>query len=164
MAEHISNTSPLLYLHQAGALDVLASLYREIIIPAQVQAELREGRRLGFDAPDTDTLPWIRVQAALPVSQVAAFELDGGESAVLSLAVTRTDCVVLLDDGPARRAARALGLPVVGTLGVLVAAKRVRILPLVCPLLDKLVTLGFRLTPALRRSVLAQSGEDPEPL
>jgi uncharacterized protein len=160
MAERISNTSPLLYLHQAGALDILPRLYGEIVIPAQVQAELREGCRLGFNVPDTDTMPWIHVQAIVPVPQIAVFELDGGEAAVLSLAVTRADCIVLLDDGPARSAARSLGIPVVGTLGVLVAAKRLGVLPLVRPLLDKLIGLGFRLPPALRRSVLVQAGED----
>ena len=122
MADHISNTSPLLYLHQAGELPILPRLYGEIVVPAQVQAELREGRRLGFDVPDTHTLPWIRVQPTVPVPQVDSFELDGGEAAVLSLAVTRPDCVVLLDDGPARRAARSLGVHVVGTVGILVAA------------------------------------------
>jgi len=163
MAEHISNTSPLLYLHRAGELDILPCLYHEIVVPAQVQAELREGRRLGFDVPDTDALPWIRIEETVPVPQVEAFELDGGEAAVLSLSVTRTDCVVLLDDGPARRAARSLGCHVIGTVGVLVAAKRVGVLAVVRPVLDKLSGLGFRMGPALRRSVLEQAGEYQDP-
>ena len=162
MAEHISNTSPLLYLHQAGQLDILPRPYRAVVVPAEVQAELREGRRLGFNVPDTDALPWIHVQPTVPVPQVEAFGLDGGEAAVLSLAVTRTDCVVLLDDGPARRAARSLGVRVVGTVGILVAAKGVGILPVVRPVLDKLIGLGFRMGAALRRSVLGLAGEDQD--
>lgn len=161
MAEHICNTSPLLYLHRAGVLHLLPRLYGEIVIPAEVRAELHEGRRRGFDVPDPDGLPWIRVQAAPSAPNVAPFELDRGESAVLSLGTGRHECVVLLDDGPARRAADSLGLAVVGTAGVLLAAKRLALLPAVAPILDRLVSVGFRIAPALRRAILESAGEAP---
>jgi predicted nucleic acid-binding protein len=49
MAEHISNTSPLLYLHQAGELDILPRLYREVVVPAEVLKVARKGRKTTED-------------------------------------------------------------------------------------------------------------------
>lgn len=37
----VCNTSPLLYLHQVGQLELLKSLYQRIKIPSAVREELR---------------------------------------------------------------------------------------------------------------------------
>ncbi len=86
MAEPVSDTSPFLYLHQAGLLDLLPQMYGEILIPYEVQSELQEGRRRGFDAPDPDDLRWVRARPAPLNAHVAAFELDIGEAAAITRA------------------------------------------------------------------------------
>jgi predicted nucleic acid-binding protein len=48
---------------------------------------------------------------------------------------------------------------VIGTLGLLLLAKRRRIIDTVKPLADALVVVDFRATPALLASVLRQAGE-----
>lgn len=45
MREVLCNTSPLLYLHQLGRLDLLPALYARITIPEAVVFELHEGGR-----------------------------------------------------------------------------------------------------------------------
>jgi predicted nucleic acid-binding protein len=40
----ISNTPPLFYLHRLRRLDLLQKLYRQIIVPEAVVAELKAGR------------------------------------------------------------------------------------------------------------------------
>ena len=65
----------------------------------------------------------------------------------------------VLDDRPARRLAQALGLPTIGTLGILLAAKRRDLLPAIRPSLDALLNVGFRIAPALYDRVLAAAGE-----
>lgn len=45
MPEAISNTSPLLYLHQIGVLHLLPELFDKIWVPGAVVHELNEGRR-----------------------------------------------------------------------------------------------------------------------
>jgi uncharacterized protein len=52
-----------------------------------------------------------------------------------------------------------LGLPVVGTLGVLLASKRRGLLPAVRPCVDALVNFGFHISPGLYDLVLADAGE-----
>jgi predicted nucleic acid-binding protein len=39
----VANTSPLLYLHRIGHLDVLRRLYEAIVVPPAVRAELQAG-------------------------------------------------------------------------------------------------------------------------
>jgi uncharacterized protein len=51
MPETISNTSPLLYLHQLGQLDLLRALYGRILVPVAVANELVEGGRRGHSVP-----------------------------------------------------------------------------------------------------------------
>ncbi len=58
----ITNTSPLLYLHQVGYLNILQQLYRTVLIPPAVRQELETGRRKGLDVPDINSLAWIQVR------------------------------------------------------------------------------------------------------
>jgi hypothetical protein len=52
-----------------------------------------------------------------------------------------------------------LGLPVVGTAGILLRAKRLGIIPEVRPLVDEIIRRGFRFSPAIREKVLVDAGE-----
>jgi predicted nucleic acid-binding protein len=55
--------------------------------------------------------------------------------------------------------ARKLGLHVVGTLGVLVEAKRQGLIPAVRPLVERLTEQGFRLSTAVIDAALSAAGE-----
>jgi len=57
--EVVSNTSPLLYLHQVGQLDLLHRLYEQVIVPAAVRDELRAGAVRGVSTPEVDRIPWL---------------------------------------------------------------------------------------------------------
>ena len=52
----VSNTSPLLYLHQVGQLDLLRKLYKQIKIPSAVRDELLAGAEQGVSVPDLAAL------------------------------------------------------------------------------------------------------------
>ena len=85
--------------------------------------------------------------------------LGDGEKQVLALGLERPAALLLLDDRHARRQARALGLQISGTLGVLLLAKERGLLGAVKPVLDRLQALRFRLDAATRRTVLDLAGE-----
>jgi predicted nucleic acid-binding protein len=158
--EIISNTSPLQYLHQLGALDVLPKLVGTITVPPAVQDELSAGRKLGLNLPDIQSLDWINVRR--PSSSVAlpmVTDLGAGEREVLALALESADAVCVLDDALARQVACALQLRITGTLGVLIDAKRAGLISAVRPQLDQLDSLGFRLAPHTRIAVLKIAGE-----
>ena len=67
--------------------------------------------------------------------------------------------LVLLDDKAARRLAMMMGLPVLGTLGLLLKAKEVGLIPEVRSRLDALRTLPFHVAPMLFEAVLKEARE-----
>jgi hypothetical protein len=70
---------------------------------------------------------------------------------------------VILDDRKARSVARRAGVPVIGTLGVLLLAKRQGVLPRIEPLLAALREARFHMSPALYREALHLAGEESPP-
>lgn len=160
MPELICDTSPLQYLHQIGLLNVLPSLVKEVLVPPAVVRELEAGKALGVGLPDLNSEKWIVVRG--PASKAALHlvtDLGAGESEVLALALETPGALVAIDDGLARRIAESLRIPLTGTLGLLLDAKRAGLVPAVAPLLDQLKSLRFRLAPRTRAAVLRLAGE-----
>ena len=85
--------------------------------------------------------------------------LGDGEREALALAIELRADWIILDDLPARRSAQAASLNVIGTLGMLVAAKRAGLLQSIRPDLDALVRTSFFLSPQLYEQLLQAAGE-----
>ncbi len=161
MADVVSNTSPLSYLHKLGCLEILRDLFGTVIVPTAVVVELRDGRERGHDLPDPESLAWVTVAPAQPLSLRLSTigNLDPGEAAVLDCALSSPSPLAILDERIARRTAKVLGIPCVGTIGVLVEAKKRDLLPAVAPLFAELERLRFRFSPLLRAWALEEAGE-----
>jgi len=158
----ICDTSALQYLHQLGLLHILPALTEEVIVPPAVVDELAAGRALGVNLPDLSELAWVSVHR--PISAPAlplVTDLGPGETQVLMLALELPEAVAVLDDALARRVAEALNLRLIGTLGLLIDAKRKGLISAVEPWLDQLQALRFRLAPVTRNAVLKLAGEEP---
>ena len=85
--------------------------------------------------------------------------LGPGEREAIVLALDVAPCILLLDDLPARRAAEALDIQVMGVIGLLLLAKRRNLLDLVQPRLDSLIVADFRISERLYRNALNDAGE-----
>ena len=127
----VSNACPLLALGKLGQLSLLLTLYGEITIPREVYREVViNGLRLGADdALAVDFLVrqgHIRVVEVLLPSTLPSWAqpLDGGEIEVILLGQQQTADWVLVDNEHARKAARQVGLPLKGTVGLLLEAWR----------------------------------------
>jgi predicted nucleic acid-binding protein len=101
-----------------GHVDVLSTLFREVLIPPQVALELASSRRSqevrGFIA----TPPaWLRVLAPSSIETIPG--LAAAETAAIALAAEVQACRLLIDEYRGRKAATERGLHVVGTIGVL---------------------------------------------
>lgn len=162
MADLICDTSPLVALHQIGRLDILQKLSAKVIVPGAVQREIEVGAKISHDVPDLTAIAWIVIESPTTSPPLPnASQLGPGELDVLWLALERPGTVVLLDDQPARRVAAQLGLAYTGTLGALVDAKRLGIVPAVAPLIDDLQRRGFHMSVRLRETILRTAGESP---
>jgi len=109
MSQVIADTSALLYLSGINTLDWLQSLFDSIYVPTAVVVELQDGRDWGYNVPDHTNYPWLIVEAQTVPIELIALELGMGETAVLTYALEKPGCVVLVDDSLARRAAQSLG-------------------------------------------------------
>jgi len=147
----ISNSSPLIALEYLGQMNLLEKLFGAVIIPLAVAREL---------APRI-LPPWITEhKLSQPIgAQILGASLGSGESEAISLALELSAQLIILDDRPARRLAKALGLPVIGTMGALLLAKQKGLLSAVKPEMDALVNFGFRISQGLYDQVLNDAGE-----
>jgi predicted nucleic acid-binding protein len=71
------------------------------------------------------------------------------------------DSVAVLDDRVARHAARQLGIPLTGTLGLLIDAKQRALISTVAPLLDELDRHKFHMSQRIRNAILTAAHEMP---
>jgi uncharacterized protein len=160
LSDIICDTSPIQYLHQIGQLSLLPALAGNVIVPPYVVRELEVGMDLGINLPDIRVLNWITVRSPLSVAALPLVkDLGPGETQVLALALELPNAVVILDDNLARQVARSLDISLMGTLGVLLDAKRARMIPAITPMLDQLQALSFRLGSNTRYLVLKMAGE-----
>lgn len=86
-------------------------------------------------------------------------DLDTGESQALVLARETSASYVLVDEQAARRRCRALGLPRLGTLGLLLLGKQRGLIPRIGPVLSGLRQAGFYMSDWLEQEVLQRAGE-----
>jgi uncharacterized protein len=159
MREVVTNTSPLLYLHQLGRIDLLGSLYSKVLVPRSVVEELDAGRTGGHDVPNVAALSWAEVVSSPTLALLAlATDLGKGEAEAIAIAHER-NALLILDDALARRHANLIGVTVTGTLGILLKAKTDGHVPRIEPLVIRLTELGFRLSSPTRDAVLKLANE-----
>ncbi len=158
----MSDTSLLLYLGRLRQVHLLPLLFAQVYIPEQVVLELDAGRLLRSDIVNPRHLEWATI-VEVPDEQIAALppnRLGPGERAVIAYALAGPDRVAGLDDARARSFAEELGLRVVGTIGILLLAKRRGYVPIVRPLMDAVRACGFYLDAELYTTALRLAGEE----
>jgi predicted nucleic acid-binding protein len=143
------------HLDRIGRLWLLPALLGRVTVPATVAAEVNDGDR----AIDLAALPWVTVSPDLEVSPEVPKGLHAGEAVALTLALHTPGAVVLIDERDGRRAAVALGLPLLGTGRLVVEAKAVGLIPAVRPVLLALRATSFRLSDAVIQRLCAMAGE-----
>ncbi len=155
----VLNNTPLVALWVVGRLDLLRDLFGEVLIPQAVEAEFLALDRSAREQALANS-SWVRSTAlAQPRRALAFMGLDRGEAEVLALAEERDARLVVLDERKARRFAERLGLPLTGTLGLLLLAKEEKLIESVSPWIEKVSTAGLYLRPDLVKRVLDLAGE-----
>jgi predicted nucleic acid-binding protein len=156
----IVNTSPIILLSKANCLDLLRVDADEVIIPEAVLDEVRAHEGDLTTRRTVEAAAWLTTVANPPIPElVHTWKLGAGESAVLALALGSVPCEVVLDDLPARRHATAHGIPVRGTVGIVLLCRQSGVIPAARPVLDRLRQSGLYLTDILADQILALVGE-----
>ena len=159
----VINASPLITLFRSGQADLLPLLFGHIVVPVAVWKEVVADEWDDPAARQLGAQPWpVRLDVAVS-PRVAPWELGAGETAVLSHALAHPPLRAVIDDLDARRCAQTLGIPMLGTGGLLVLAKRRGLIESVGEAIAKLQGAGLWLSDELVRLLKAQAGEDAGP-
>ena len=155
----VVNASPVIALAKAGRLQLLQELCDELLLPEAVAAEILAG-------PPSDPARqaiqggWgTAVAAQIIPPELLEWGLGPGETAVLAVASERGPGTAVLDDAAARTCAKALGVPVIGTLGVVLRAKKRGFLASAADVLKALRSAGLHLDDAVVGPALESIGE-----
>ncbi len=160
----VVNASPIITLAKAGHLDLLTKLADDVLLPDAVVNEISQ-------APVSDPARRVveqgwgqRISVVNIPAMVLEWGLGAGETAVISVAMERGACTTVLDDAQGRKCARSMGLPVIGTLGVVLRAKRMGHVESATSVLKDLRNVGLYLDDTTIAIALQRStGEEWQP-
>ena len=157
----ISNSSPLINFGTLGRLDILRTLYGNLFIPEAVYHEVVVAGQRHRGATAVREATWIVQEAVTNIPAVMSLhDLGRGEAEAIILAVEHSGSLVILDDRRGRLVASSLGLTMIGTLGILLIAKRKGLIQSLTQEIQYLQTrIGFRIGADLKARVLQEAGE-----
>ncbi len=145
MPSVVVNSTPLIALAKIGRLDLLRELYGRVFIPPAVFDEVCAKRDVASEQLRAN-LDWIEVphfrQRLEDVSLMPA-RLHAGEVEAIMLTRALEADYIILDDNAAKKTAEYLGFKVIGTLGVLITAKRLGLIDDIEAAISDLRRIGF---------------------
>lgn len=160
MRKIIVNSTPLIALAKANKLEILKGMYEHIIIPEAVYREVTEKDDVAAQRIEA-AREWIevrKVDSSLDRRMYKA-KLHDGEVEVMLLAQEIRADAVIIDDGAARKTAEYLGLPLTGTLGVMIKAKQRGLLETVMPAVQQMEQNGIFFSKEVKEKIRKLSNE-----
>ncbi|WP_026951932.1 DUF3368 domain-containing protein [Algoriphagus mannitolivorans] len=141
----LSDTSCLILLEKIGELELLHSLFGTLTITPEISEEYKK------------PLPsWIQIESPKNKTYQLILEasLDKGESSAIALCLERKNPLLIIDDLKGRKLAGSLEINIIGSLGILILAKRKKIIFSIKPVLEKIKRTDFRISKELEKTVL----------
>ena len=155
----IADAGPLIALARLHQIGLLPQVFRRVLVTEEVFAECAGKADFPESALIREAVNTRQLElCAAPDFSAYAQKIDAGEASAIAVAID-CGCGVLMDDKAGRRMAENAGVPVIGTVGVLVLAKRRGLVPQVKPLLEKLEASGYFLGDEIITAALAAAGE-----
>lgn len=161
MRKVIVNATPLIALCHVEQLSLLRKLYGEIDIPQAVYDEISAKEDSVCRKEIERSLEWITIRKVKEDGRKQLFkaQLHAGEVEVMMLALEQNADVAVIDDKCAKNFAKQLGIPVTGTLGVLVKAKQCGYIDKLKPILEALLEKNIYISQEVITLCLKQVGE-----
>jgi len=158
----VSNTSPISNLAQIGQLDLIQQLYGVILIPNAVYEELLDERAGETVITAVQSATWLQIYSVQNQELVNELQnrINVGEAEAIALALELRATRLLIDERLGRQAATELGLNIIGILGILLLAKRQKLIVMVKPIMEDLIKqANFRISSQLYADVLNAADE-----
>ncbi len=146
----IADTTCLIAFQRIGRLYLLQKVFDKIVITPEVEDEY------GTKLPS-----WINVRKVKNLSERDRLYdmLDLGEASSLALALETNNSTLIIDEKKGRAVAAAMGLNIIGSLKILVLAKRKNFIFSVQEVVNELSRNNFRFSKTVVESLLKEAGE-----
>jgi len=123
----ISNTTPLIAFIKKNELDILKSLFNEIIIPKAVHDEIINiPKNLDIERKILEQeikKKWIMIKEVTTL-KIPDINLGKGETEAINLCINSNNPLLLIDEKKGRNIAKTLNIEVLGTLGIFALANK----------------------------------------
>lgn len=145
-----------------GRLDLLHALLGGITITDIVRSEILAGGDRPGQSAIAAAIRARRIRAIIDRwTEPRLLDPDEGEASTLRAAMHQSQpCLVLIDERAGRAVAKEFGIAHVGTVGLIVQAKKRGLIPAARTLFEDLFAQDFRVSAGLINEALAQAGED----
>jgi predicted nucleic acid-binding protein len=159
----VVNASPLIFLGNAGRVDLLNQIgATKIMVPQSVFDEVTTASHEDRASRAVAEAEWlVRVAPSPPPSAIVEWDLGAGESDVIAACIQIGRATPVIDDLAGRKCALSLGLPPIGTLGVVIRAYRRGSISDPRKLLLDLRSAGMWLSDAVVEHALRLAGVSP---
>jgi predicted nucleic acid-binding protein len=152
----VADTGPLISFSVIDKLDLLDELFGQVVIPEAVWREL-ETFIVPFAIPKVRKYQSHVIPLREPLKE--PLKLGIGEEEAMRLFTEINGERLLIEDYDARQLAESRGIPCIGTLGVLVLAKRKTFISALRPLFSGLLARNRYFSLPLLNSILTANGE-----
>ena len=128
----VSDTTPLISLMKIGQLDLVNHLFGEVQIPNAVYEELVSNTRFPDESRQIRECSFIKRVDVADIQSVKLLRrsagLDAGESEAIVLSDSLGASLLLMDEAKGRQVAMQMGIRIMGTIGMLLAAYKEELL------------------------------------
>ena len=166
MSKLISNTSPIIALSMIDKLNLLWDLFDKVYISIAVYNEIISnelenayGKKEILNAIQSEKIIPYNIKDELLVNKMHG-KLHKGELETIVGGIELNVDFVLIDEKPARNIAKTFFLTPIGTIGILRIAKRKGKITQIKPLIDLLMSKGFRISKNIYNQVLKLEKEN----
>lgn len=122
----VADTTPLISLMKIGHLDLLKKLFGEVKIPIAVYNELVDNSNFPEESKMIRECEYINSSIVENASDVELLRrssgLDAGESEAIILSDSLNASLLLMDEVKGRQVAKQMGIPLMGTIGLLLVS------------------------------------------
>ena len=143
----IINASPLIFLSRSHHLDLLQAFASEVWVPEPVAMEILQRGQQDITATAIEQTEWLITKSIAGIPTIITeWRLGAGESSVLALANEHPGTEAIIDDLAGRKCAASLSIPVRGTLGIVLIAKKRNLIPKARSVIEDMMTAGLYLS------------------
>ena len=155
----VVNASPIILYSRINRLDLIERLAPRLIIPSKVIDEVKGGiDKVRFSYNAVNWAMRFKYSDIPPYPSVERWNLGPGETQVISMCL-QNNYLAVLDDRMARRCIKAHGLFMTGSLGLILRAKKMKLIDRARPLVYELKSQGMYIETEIIEKALLSFGE-----